>query len=119
MKAERVFIGILLGATLACTGAQAESLARQTTQQSAQGPETVKRVQAALAKEGYYPGEINGQFNKQTEDALKQAQKDKFLKPTGQLDQETLFELGVTAWVPEESESPTQEMPADQERSRS
>ena len=102
------------------TGAWAEAaepLGRQTTQMSAQGPETVERVQAALAQQGYNPGRVDGQFSPQTEQALKQAQADMSLRPTGQLDQETLFALGVTAWVPSESE--VQEMPADPARSRS
>ena len=73
-----------------------ESLGRQTQQQSAQGPETVKKVQAALVMEGYNPGQVDGEFTRETEEALKQAQKDKSLEPTGQLDHQTLAALGVT-----------------------
>ena len=107
MKAHKLSIGLLLGSALVCMGAQAEApepLGRQTTQMSAQGPETVRRVQAALAQQGYQPGEINGQFTRQTEQALKQAQADMGMRRSGQLDQETLFKLGVTAWVPSENE---------------
>ena len=79
-----------------------ESFSRQTTQQSAQGPETVKRVQAALVMEGYDPGRADCEFDSRTEQALKQAQQDMSLEPTGQLDQQTLAALGVREAVPEE-----------------
>jgi len=119
MKMRMAAMAIAVASVVAAGGlAQAaESLGRQTTQMSAQGPETVQRVQAALAQQGYYPGQVDGQFSPQTEQALKQAQADMSLRPTGQLDQQTLFALGVTAWVPSENE--VQEMPADPEHSRS
>jgi len=105
---KRRLIPVLLATALAGMGARAEAppepLGRQTTQMSAQVPETVKRVQAALAQQGYHPGEIDGNFSRQTEQALKQAQADMGMRPSGQLDQETLFKLGVTAWVPSENE---------------
>ena len=78
------------------TSLGSEPLGRQTRQQSARGPETVKKVQAALAMEGYNPGQVDGEFTRETEEALKQAQKDKSLEPTGQLDHQTLAALGVT-----------------------
>ena len=82
-----------------------ESLGRQTTQQSAQGPETVKRVQEALVMEGYDPGRVDGEFDRRTEQALKQAQQDMSLAPTGQLDQQTLAALGVSEAIPGEDSS--------------
>ena len=73
------------------------STSSQGSQQSAQSQDsqTVKEVQAALTQQGYDPGPADGQLGGKTKQALKQAQKDKSLEPTGQIDQQTLAALGV------------------------
>ena len=75
----------------------AQSSQHETTQQSAQAQdsETVKKVQTALTQQGYNPGPEDGQLGNKTKEAIKQAQKDKSLEPTGQIDQQTLAALGV------------------------
>jgi len=67
----------------------------QSSAQSAQDSEIVRQVQTALSYEGYDPGPIDGQLSSQTQDALKQAQHDKGLSETGQIDSQTLAALGM------------------------
>ncbi|HEX2651257.1 MAG TPA: peptidoglycan-binding domain-containing protein [Burkholderiales bacterium] len=67
----------------------------QGSEQSAQDSEIVRQVQTALSYEGYDPGPIDGQLSSQTQDALKQAQHDKGLSETGQIDSQTLAALGM------------------------
>jgi len=55
-----------------------------------QDRDTVAIVQQTLRAEGYDPGPINGEFGPQTAAALKQAQKDRELEPTGRLDRRTI-----------------------------
>jgi peptidoglycan hydrolase-like protein with peptidoglycan-binding domain len=45
--------------------------------------------------EGYDPGAADGTFHRKTEQALRQAQKDRELEPTGRLDRRTIAALGV------------------------
>jgi peptidoglycan hydrolase-like protein with peptidoglycan-binding domain len=79
------------------SGAQASPSAQQTSSTSqSQSPETVKKVQEALAAQGYDPGPVDGKLGQRTAQALKQAQEAKNLKATGQLDSQTLAALGVS-----------------------
>jgi peptidoglycan hydrolase-like protein with peptidoglycan-binding domain len=48
-----------------------------------QDRDTVAIVQQALRAEGYDPGPASGEFGPQTVEAVKQAQKDRELEPTG------------------------------------
>ncbi len=59
--------------------------------------DTIKKVQEALNKEGYNIGSADGKMGSKTKDAVKKFQKDKGMKETGQLDQETLAALGVSS----------------------
>lgn len=58
--------------------------------------ETVAAVQKTLAADGYDPGPVNGQFGPKTVQAVKQAQKDRELEPTGRLDRRTVAALGIS-----------------------
>ena len=62
-----------------------------------QDPGTVRTVQQTLRAEGYDPGPANGELGQKTEQALKQAQKDRELEPTGRLDRRTIAALGIDA----------------------
>jgi peptidoglycan hydrolase-like protein with peptidoglycan-binding domain len=62
-----------------------------------QDRDTVAIVQQTLRAEGYDPGPINGELGPQTAAALKQAQKDRELEPTGLLDRRTTAALGIDA----------------------
>lgn len=53
-------------------------------------------VQAKLSSLGYFEGEINGIYNKETIEAIKNFQADKNLAATGSLDSATTVALGVT-----------------------
>jgi hypothetical protein len=55
---------------------------------------SVSQVQAALAREGYYLGEIDGSFGPATRSALKRYQRNRGLTVTGQIDQPVLVALG-------------------------
>jgi len=56
----------------------------------------IKRIQQALADEGYNPGGIDGSFGRQTGEAIKSFQRDQGLA-TGGITLETLRKLGVGA----------------------
>jgi peptidoglycan hydrolase-like protein with peptidoglycan-binding domain len=58
-------------------------------------PSIVRTVQQTLRAEGYDPGPANGELGPKTEAALKQAQKDRELEPTGRLDRRTIAALGI------------------------
>jgi peptidoglycan hydrolase-like protein with peptidoglycan-binding domain len=60
-----------------------------------QDPGTVRTVQQTLRAEGYDPGPANGELGPKTEAAVKQAQKDRELEPTGRLDRRTVAALGI------------------------
>lgn len=55
--------------------------------------ETVKRVQEALASQGYDPGPADGKLGPKTTEAVKRAQTDKGISATGKLDQQTVAAL--------------------------
>jgi|GEM_PF-1463526 len=59
--------------------------------------EQIRKVQQQLNKEGFHAGEVDGQWNSQTENAIKNFQGSKGIQATGQLDQQTLNELGLEA----------------------
>jgi hypothetical protein len=61
---------------------------------------TVQAVQRALRAEGYDPGPADGTLNAKTVQALKQAQRERDLEPTGQVDRRTATALGVNPGSP-------------------
>lgn len=56
---------------------------------------TVQAVQRALRAEGYDLGPTDGTLNAKTVQALKRAQQERGLEPTGKLDRRTAAALGV------------------------
>lgn len=56
---------------------------------------TVARAQVRLARLGYYPGPIDGDFGPMTRAAIKTYQSDYGLPVTGRLDRRTVSVLGV------------------------
>jgi peptidoglycan hydrolase-like protein with peptidoglycan-binding domain len=64
---------------------------------SGQNAETVKQVQEKLAAEGHDVGQPDGKFGPKTQAALKKYQESKGIPASGQLDEKTLSELGVSA----------------------
>jgi peptidoglycan hydrolase-like protein with peptidoglycan-binding domain len=58
---------------------------------------TVAAVQQTLHAEGYDPGPVNGRLGPQTVQAVKQAQEDRELEPTGRLDRRTIAAFGIDA----------------------
>lgn len=56
---------------------------------------TIAAMQEALSAEGYAPGPADGTLNRSTVRALKQAQEDRELEPTGTPDRRTVAALGV------------------------
>ena len=56
---------------------------------------TVAAVERALRTQGYDPGPADGTADAKTLQALKQAQKDRELEPTGRLDRRTIAALGI------------------------
>jgi peptidoglycan hydrolase-like protein with peptidoglycan-binding domain len=109
MKMKRAAI-VFAASTLAAAGAyagdyprtqsQSESLPQaseslpQQQEQSANS-ELIIKAQEALHARGYDAGPIEGVQTEQMTDAVKQAQIDSQLEPTGELDGQTLAALGV------------------------
>jgi peptidoglycan hydrolase-like protein with peptidoglycan-binding domain len=63
--------------------------------QAVRDPGTIALAQQTLRAEGYDPGPVNGEIGPQTVEAVKQAQKDRELEPTGRLDRRTIAALGI------------------------
>lgn len=57
----------------------------------------VKQVQQALEKSGFKAGRVDGRWGPETASAVKQFQQSKQIKPHGQLDRQTLADLGLDA----------------------
>ena len=57
--------------------------------------EQIRELQEKLRDEGHNPGPIDGIWGPQTQAAVKEFQKENDLQVTGQLDQQTMKELGI------------------------
>ena len=68
--------------------------ARPVTQQ-APTPERYKDIQQALADKGYFKGNVDGQWNSDSVDALKRFQAEQNLHSDGRLDSLSLIGLGL------------------------
>lgn len=62
-----------------------------------QSGEKVAAIQKALANQGFYSGEADGNFNLATRKAVKEFQKANGLDSNGEADFETLVRLGISA----------------------
>lgn len=67
----------------------------QTGRQLNIAPGTVRDVQRALSQRGYFSGQTDGNWNEQSEQALREFQRAQGLEPTGRFDQQTLSALGL------------------------
>lgn len=61
---------------------------------NAEARATVRRVQTGLAELAYSPGEISGEMNRQTRNAILAFQQDRKLPETGEISDELVAELG-------------------------
>jgi peptidoglycan hydrolase-like protein with peptidoglycan-binding domain len=73
---------------------------QQATQDNqTQGPNLprreIRQVQQALNKDGFKVGRADGRWGPETENAVKQFQQSKQIEPSGQLDQQTMADLGL------------------------
>jgi peptidoglycan hydrolase-like protein with peptidoglycan-binding domain len=55
----------------------------------------IRQAQQALNKDGFKVGRADGRWGPETENALKQFQQSKQIEPSGQLDQQTMADLGL------------------------
>lgn len=79
----------------------------QNSRQSAENNQTaspqnlprseIRQVQQALDKNGFKAGTPDGRWGQRTEDAVKQFQQSKQIQANGQLDQQTVADLGLDA----------------------
>jgi len=65
----------------------------QSEYDSASGDSSVSQVQAALAREGYYHGAIDGSVGPATRNALRRYQRDRGLEATGRIDRSVIEAL--------------------------
>jgi peptidoglycan hydrolase-like protein with peptidoglycan-binding domain len=107
MKRTTLFIALASAFSLSAfaageeqhSGAQSGQGAQGSTQQSAsqqqkQSPEVVKQVQQKLSENGQ-DVQPDGKMGPKTQAALKEFQQQNGIKPTGQLDQQTLAALKI------------------------
>lgn len=57
----------------------------------------IRQVQQALDKDGFKAGTTDGRWGPHTQDAVKQFQQSKQIQANGQLDQQTVADLGLDA----------------------
>jgi peptidoglycan hydrolase-like protein with peptidoglycan-binding domain len=55
----------------------------------------IRQAQQALNKDGFRVGRADGRLGPETEAAIKQFQQSKQIQPSGQLDQQTMADLGL------------------------
>jgi peptidoglycan hydrolase-like protein with peptidoglycan-binding domain len=75
----------------------------QQNEQQAQGSQAsqnlsrreIRQAQQALNKDGFKVGRADGRLGPETENAIKQFQQSKQMQPSGQLDQQTMADLGL------------------------
>lgn len=83
------------------SGRQASARSPTATQSTAQmpgqalNPETVRSIQSSLKTQGYQVGPVDGIYGQNTYQAVRQFQMDRGLRPSGQLDGQTMAALGV------------------------
>jgi peptidoglycan hydrolase-like protein with peptidoglycan-binding domain len=79
------------------TSLHPEEAIPDSTEQISAGPynDFIMRVQEKLHANGFNAGPVNGDFGAKTQAALAQFQLSRTLPASGQLDAETLLELGV------------------------
>jgi sporulation protein YlmC with PRC-barrel domain len=59
--------------------------------------EQIRKIQQELNKKGFHAGQVDGKWSSETQTAIRNFQQTKGLKATGQLDEQTLDELGLEA----------------------
>jgi peptidoglycan hydrolase-like protein with peptidoglycan-binding domain len=74
----------------------------------AQNSQSVRDVQQALKRKGFEVGAIDGQMGPETQTALREFQQSQGLPQSGNLDQQTLSALGVSAQGPSSQSSSVQ-----------
>lgn len=57
----------------------------------------IRQIQQALDKDGFHAGTADGRWGSRTENAVKQFQQSKQIQANGQLDQQTVADLGLDA----------------------
>jgi peptidoglycan hydrolase-like protein with peptidoglycan-binding domain len=65
------------------------------SQSSLKGSVEVREIQQYLNNHGYHAGKVDGQWGSRTSAAVKRFQQAKGLKPTGQLDDQTLAQMNI------------------------
>jgi hypothetical protein len=75
--------------------AQNKSNNNQTISPKTLSRNDVRQVQQALDKNGFRVGRADGRWGPKTSNAMKQFQQSKKIQPNGQLDQQTLSDLGL------------------------
>lgn len=75
--------------------ARKQPIPEQTISPNSLSRSQVRQIQRALNKSGFRAGPVDGLWGPKTSDALKQFQQSKNIETNGQLDQQTLSELGL------------------------
>jgi peptidoglycan hydrolase-like protein with peptidoglycan-binding domain len=92
--ASAVSLGAVAGGEQKAQQPQAQGAEAQP--QASQNQELVKQAQEKLSAAGHEAGPADGMIGPKTRDALKEFQQSKGIEPSGQLDRQTLAELGVS-----------------------
>lgn len=63
------------------------------------GPETVRQVEQSLSKKGYDVGKVDGQWDRQAEQAAQKFQKEQGMEATGTLTPSLFAGVGMKGWL--------------------
>lgn len=80
------------------------------------GRDEIRKVQEALKEKGFSPGAIDGRVGAHTRKALQSFQERFGIKPTGKLDNQTLFALGIVIPAAPAKETTTEKAPPAAEK---
>jgi sporulation protein YlmC with PRC-barrel domain len=78
-------------------GTSAMGKERRQISASQLSAEQIRKIQQKLNQQGFHAGQVNGKWSTETQTAVSNFQQTKGLKTTGQLDEQTLDQLGLDA----------------------
>lgn len=95
--------------TMQSPSATAPQQAQNGTSSASLSEDQIKEAQQKLKTAGVYNGEINGQMDQETQEAIEQFQEQKGLEKTGTLDQQTMAALNATTSTSGSSMTPSEQ----------
>jgi peptidoglycan hydrolase-like protein with peptidoglycan-binding domain len=115
---RNILMAVVAGSLLAASPALAKSNKAEMAPSQFKSS-TIMQVQKNLNQQGFNVGRADGKWGRKTEEALRDFQKKNNLPATGQLDKQTLADLGINMSTGRSSSSQNNKGPSSQSNSQS